>query len=190
MLRFLWVDCETTGLDPVKNDIIQLSGILEIPGGYAEEFDFKIAPINWGDITKEALDCNGMTLVQLKTYSPASKIHLQFKKMLFNWVNPFDPKDKLILCGQNVLFDNNFIDQFCRKQGDKFWMSCVTSGTFDLRTLSVAYEIFLNKKIFKSYSLSNICKVLNVELINAHNALSDIKATRECCLKIWNIITK
>ena len=190
MIKFLWIDTETTGLDPVLNDIIQLSGILEIPGVRYEEFDFRVAPINYDSITEDAMKCNGIKLSTLKKYPPASEVHLKFKQLLFKWVNPFDPKDKLILCGQNVLFDMNFLQQFCEKQGDKFLRSCITSGTFDLRTLSVAYEIFLNKKIFHSYSLANICEILGVELKNAHNALNDIRATRECCLKIWNIITK
>lgn len=190
MIKFLWVDCETTGLDPKIHDIIQLSGILEIPGVQGEEFDFRIAPLNYKCISEDAMKCNGIKLSDLRKYPLASEVHFQFKQLLFKWVNPFNPKDKLILGGQNVQFDRGFLQQFCERQGDMFLSSCITSGTFDLKTLSVAYEIFLNKKVFHSYSLTNICKVLKVELKNAHNALNDIRATRECCLKIWNIITK
>ena len=190
MIRLLWVDCETTGLDPVKNDIIQLAGILEIPGIKLEEFNFKVAPLDYETITKEAMDCNKIETSDLRNFPPAFQVHLEFKQLLFKWCNPFDPTTKLILCGQNVQFDSNFIQNFCEKQGDKFWRACVTSGAFDLKTLSVAYEIHRKKKIFKSYSLGSICETLGVKLTNAHDAMADIKATRECCLEIWNGIIK
>lgn len=190
MISLLWVDCETTGLDPIKNDIIQLAGILEIPGVKYEEFDFRVTPLDYDNISEEAMKCNEIKLSRLKTFPPASQTHLEFKQLLFKWCNPFDPMTKLILCGQNVQFDSNFIQQFCEKQGDKFWRACITSGAFDLKTLSVAYEIHRKKRIFKSYSLGAICKTLQIELTEAHDAMADIRATRECCLTIWNEITK
>lgn len=188
MIKLLWVDCETTGFDPEENDIIQLSGIIEIPGVKSEEFNYRISPINWDSINEEAMSVNGISLDELKTYSSAFEAHWSFKTMLFRWVNPYDPMTRLILCGQNVQFDSMFIQKFCEKQKDLFWRSCITGGTFDLQTLSIAYEIFHDKRIFKSYSLGSICKALGVTLDNAHDAMADIIATRECCLTIWNEI--
>lgn len=36
MKKLLYIDTETTGLDPVKNDVIQIAGIL---GRYINKFD-------------------------------------------------------------------------------------------------------------------------------------------------------
>ena len=130
MIKFLWIDTETTGLDPVLNDIIQLSGILEIPRVRYEEFDFRVAPLNYDSITEDAMKCNGIKLSTLKKYPPASEVHLKFKQLLFKWVDPYNREDKLIASGQNVLFDTSFLQQFCEKQGDKFFTIVYYVGYF------------------------------------------------------------
>lgn len=44
MIKILFFDCETTGIDPKKNAIHQLSGIMDIDGIIKETFDYKIKP--------------------------------------------------------------------------------------------------------------------------------------------------
>ena len=190
MIKFLWIDTETTGLDPVNNDIIQIAGIIEIPGIQATEFNFKVAPLNYLTIDQEALNVNKITINEMKTFESPKKVHTKFKKLLFNYVSPYDPLNKLILCGQNVQFDSNMLREFCIKQNDLYWNALVTNGHFDLKFLSIALEVFVGYKIFDRYNLSDICKKLKVNLLHAHDAMHDIKATRECCIKIWNFIQK
>lgn len=189
-IKFLWTDTETTGLNPEVNEIIQLAGIIESPGEYAAEFSYDIKPTNFDAISEDAFSAHKITVKEMRTFRDPAEVHAKFKKLLFKYVNPFNKDDKLILAGQNVTFDANFIDSFCKRNNDKYFRACVTSGTFDLRTMSVALEIFRNVKLFQSYTLTAICDVLNVRLDNAHNALADIKATRECCIKIYNEIVK
>ncbi len=188
MIKCLWVDTETTGLDPHKHEIVQLAGIIEAPGVLATEFNYKVAPLDFESISDEAMKVHGMSIEEVKKHASPKDVHMEFKKLLYGYVSPYDPMDKLILCGQNVQFDSNMLRSFFAKQGDKYWDSLVTSGHFDLRFLSAALEVYCDKKIFKKYNLSAICDIMNVSLSQAHDAMHDIKATRECCLKIWNII--
>lgn len=67
-MKIIWFDTETTGLDSKENDIISLSGYLEIDRKIVETFDYKMKPFNMKNISKEALDVNGFTLEQLESF--------------------------------------------------------------------------------------------------------------------------
>ena len=45
-LKCLYFDVETTGTDPVKNDIIQLSGIVEWESDEVDRFNFRVKPFS------------------------------------------------------------------------------------------------------------------------------------------------
>ena len=55
-MKKLYFDCETTGLDPIKNDIIQIAGVIEIDGHNMVDFNFKSKPFNWDAIETKALE--------------------------------------------------------------------------------------------------------------------------------------
>lgn len=189
-IKLLWLDCETTGLDTDIHEIIQLAGIIESPGNFSTSFNFRMKPLNVKSISKDAIAAHGISVKEMLLYKHPYDVYLEFKLLLNTYVNKYDKDDKLILSGQNVKFDDKFIRAWFEKYTDTYWGSYVTSGVFDLKTLAPMYEIFYNKKIFSSYSLGYLCKKLEVELTNAHDAKADIIATRECCLKIYNEITK
>lgn len=44
--KFLYFDVETTGTDPAKHDIIQLSGIIEWDGKEVDRFDYRVKPFS------------------------------------------------------------------------------------------------------------------------------------------------
>lgn len=190
--KFLWLDTETTGLDPVENDIIQLAGYMIAPGKETQEFNFKMKPRNPEAIAQEALDTHGISKEEMMVYPDPSIIHKEFKRLLKKFVNPYDKNDKFILAGQNVQFDNNFVHEWFKKEGDKYWFSWVDYSQFDLKNLIIIYEMLTGKKLGQSRKLVNVAPALGVELpeTEAHDALADIKATRECCNKIWQFIKK
>ena len=68
MSKVIYFDTETTGLDPVKNDIIQLACIIEIDNQVVDEFEFKIKPFDFQNISQEALDVHGYTLEMLREF--------------------------------------------------------------------------------------------------------------------------
>ncbi len=189
-MKHLWIDTETTGLDINKHEIIQIAGILEEPGVRGEEFNFNIKPMFPENADPQALEIHGISLETMETFQNPHDVYLKLKDLLFKWVNPYNPMDKLILSGQNVKFDSDFMNTFFKKNNNKYWYALVTTGSFDLRSLSVMYEVFHNKRIFKNYKLETICNELGVTLDKAHDAMSDIKATRICSLLIWNKIIK
>lgn len=190
-MKILWIDTETTGLDFEKNEIIQLAMFFECTEKQVKQvFDLKIRPTNFKDISEEAIKTHGISIKEMKSFPSASEVYSHLKEILYKWVDPRKKETRITLGGQNVTFDSIFIDNFFKRNGDPYWRAFVTPGVFDLKNYTLQYELFHEKKIFDSYSLSSVCEVLGVKLVKAHDAMSDILATRECCIKIWNEIVK
>jgi len=189
-IKILWIDTETTGLDPRLNDVVQIGGIIEVVGVSGEEFEIKSRPNNWSSVNKDAIDTHGISIDELKQFPPSSEAHLEFKKLLFKYVDPFDPYDKLIPAGHNVGFDVNMLHEFCVKQGDEYLFSCLSMGQIDLKVVAALYELHCGERVFVSYKLSRICEKLGVSLTNAHSAVDDIRATRDCCVKLLGLMMK
>ena len=55
MKKLLYFDTETTGLDPVRNGIIQIAGIIVIDGEVKEEFNIKMQPHENDEITQRRI---------------------------------------------------------------------------------------------------------------------------------------
>jgi DNA polymerase III epsilon subunit-like protein len=67
-MKILWFDLETTGLSPIKNDIVSLACLLEIDGYIQDTLYLEMQPVNWDTISPEALKINGYTHERLKTF--------------------------------------------------------------------------------------------------------------------------
>lgn len=188
MKKILWVDVESTGLDSKLNDIIQLAMMIEIDGEIKEKHNFFMQPFNYNNISMEALKVNGRTIEELQTFPTP---HEQYKKVLFifsKYINKFDKFDKFSPGGYNVQFDRNFLNEFFIKNGDKYFGSYVDYHCIDIFTVLGLLEY---KKLLqiKDYHLETSCKFFDIP-IKAHDAMSDIEATRELTLKILNKFIK
>lgn len=182
--KVLYFDIETTGKSPFKNDIIQIGGIVEIEGEVKEEFNLKIKPIDPNNIDDEALQVNKITREMLNgdDYDLPRTGYSKLIKIFEKYIAKFDKTDKFIPCGYSVSFDLSFVDQFFKKNGDNYFGSFVDRKmTKDplpvLRYLKSIGCPTMSK--IDSVTLVNVCKELGISLENAHDALSDIRATRE-----------
>jgi DNA polymerase-3 subunit epsilon len=190
-MKLLWIDVETTGLDPVKNEIIQIAALLECTEKQiGQEFITYVKPTDFSCIDEKATETHGISIEQMKLFPDSEFVYKNFKELLYKWVDPMNKETRITLCGQNVQFDSMFINEFFKRNNDEYWRAFVTPGVFDLKNLTIQYELFHGRKIFDSYKLGRVCEILGVKLNNAHDAVSDIQSTRICCLKIWNEITK
>lgn len=183
MAKIWYFDVETTGLDAYRNDIIQLAGIIEIDGKIEDEFEIKIKPIDPNRVDESALKVNGITREQLDSdeYILPRTAYSQLCKTLEYFVDKFDRNDKFIPCGYNVDFDLRFLEQFFRKNGDNFFGSFVDRKTSKDPFPVLRYLKSLGSPALKnaeSLKLAEVCRVFGIEL-TAHNAKSDIRATRE-----------
>lgn len=181
-MKFIYVDTETTGLDPKLNAIVQLAYIVEIDGKVVEEGNLKMRPFDGAVIEDEALKVQGRTTADLASFGFAADELEKFLAMLRKHVDPYDKTDKLIWCGQNVPFDRDFVRAWFLRHGNKYFGSWFHYHHLDLLALSMAAQI-AGRATFKNFKLVSVCEALGVPL-KAHDALNDIRATRECILAI------
>jgi len=176
-IKLLYFDTETTGVDPIINDIIQISGIVEINDVVKEEFNFKVKPHSFENISQQALDVNGITIEELKTY-PEPKIVLNKLIAIFDkYIFKFNKTDKFFLCGHNIRFDVDFLFQFCKKCNFNYLGSYLDYHKAD--TMGLLMSLMIARKIpVSGIKLVNACEENNIELLSAHDALADIRATR------------
>jgi len=173
-------DTETTGLDSHNNDIIELS-FYRLNDGIQKTWFLK--PLNYSTIDSAALRVNGHKLEDLRletkygkeTYQDPSKVIVEVE----NWIAEDGlPTDNRVLCGHNVHFDKNMLEQL--------WIKCESADSYPLskkRTLdTMQIEFFLDwckGSMAEGYSLANLVKKYGVKNEKAHSAAADTKATKE-----------
>jgi len=181
-MKIFWLDVETTGLDPKRNDIVSLAGIIEIDGKIMEEFQFNIQPFNWDNIDISALKINGFTIEQLKKFMTPREAYIKLTRYLGKYVNKYNRNDKFQFGGYNNDFDIKFMAEFFKKCGDKYFGSWIDYHRLDPQVL--LQFLHLKKDIeLSNYKLETVAKYFGIPL-NAHDALNDIKATREIVYKL------
>jgi DNA polymerase-3 subunit epsilon len=190
-MKFLWFDTETTGTDPKKNGIIQLSGMIVVGGVEKDEFDFRCNVHPNDEIEQGALDVNGKTREEIASFDDPKTVYSMVAALFDKYIDRYDKQDKFFAAGQNVGFDVEFTNEFFKKNGNNpYFFSYVHSSKFDTLNLAMQVELKLGKRVFfPNYKLESLCKCMGVKLDDAHDALADIRATRLLAKKMWNIIT-
>jgi DNA polymerase-3 subunit epsilon len=176
-MKILYFDTETTGTDAVRNDIVQLSGMIEVDGKIVEEFNLRCQPFSFENVQREALEVTGLTLTDLMSYPKPDEMYEQFVDLLQLHVNQYDKNDKFYPAGYNVRFDLEFINQFFKKNKDNYWGSYCNWKAIDglpmMHFLEACGHIDL-----PNYKLGTVCEHFGIQ-IDAHDALSDIRATKQ-----------
>ena len=188
MIKKIFYDLETTGLDPVINGIHQLSGCIEIDGNVAEYFNFKMKPFPKDELEPKALEVGGITIGDLATYPEPQEVYKKFLSLMGKYVNKFDKKDKFFLYGyNNRKFDDNFLRSWFDKIGDKYFGSWFCQYTSDIMVLAVEY-LLEDIPDMENFKLMTVAKHLGIEIdeTKAHDAVYDIDISR----RVYEIIMK
>lgn len=185
-MKIFYFDCETTGLDAKLNDIITLAFIIEVDGVIKEKAEFKMQPFNWDNISQEALDVNGITLEQLKTFEPPQQVYKKLISLFSKYVDKYKKNktvnDKFVCCGYNVNFDIGFLTEFFKKNGDNYVGSFIDYHKLDLASIVLFLKLHGVLQI-DGFKLKVVSEHFKIQ-IDAHDATSDINATRELSFKL------
>lgn len=191
-MKVFYFDVETSGLDPVRNDILTLSGLIEIDGEIVDTIDLKMQPFDYNSISKEALEVNGLKLEEIKTFDEPLIAKKKLEKFFCKYVNRFKKnktsEDKLIPAGYNVLFDIRFLEEFWKKCGDSYFGAFIDYHKLDIAAI-VLYVKYKGLLQFHGYKLTQIAEALNcVFKGEAHTAQADILMTRDIGNKLLEVI--
>lgn len=177
MKKVCWFDVETTGLSEFKNDVVQLAIIIEIDKKVVAEKEFKMQPFDFDTIEPKALECNGLTVEDLRKYPDPRQTYKELVAFLGKHVNKFDKGDKFHPAGYNVPFDIGFLKQYFKKNGDNYFGSFFNYKATD--PLQLLYSMDARGLIsLPSYKLVDVCKRFGIPQEKAHDAMCDIQATK------------
>lgn len=179
-MKLLFFDLETTGTNPGRNGIHQISGQIVIDGKHVQDFDFHVQPNPKAVIEDAALQVGGVTREQILAYPPMEQVYKEFVAMLGKYVDKYDKKDKFFLVGyNNAAFDNQFLRGFFLQNGDNYFGSWFWSNSIDVMVLASAY-LADRRADMENFKLSTVAKFLGVSVSDdsLHNALYDIELTR------------
>lgn len=183
--KVLYLDTETTGTNPRRHGIIQFAGIIEIDGEVKETLNLKFRPFETDEIDDEALRITGTERSELESRMTSREAYQQICSFFSRHCNKFDRDDKFYPAGYNVRFDLDMLSEFFKKNGDSFLGSWINWRSID--GLALANCLDLTGRInLPNHKLSTLCEEFGIP-IDAHDALSDITATRSL---IKNIIDK
>ncbi|WP_028856704.1 3'-5' exonuclease [Psychrilyobacter atlanticus] len=178
-MKILWYDTETTGLTE-NSAMFQISGVIEVDGELKEEFDIFCHPHEGADISEQALEVTGMSREELDGFQSPKKAYEELVEIFSKYIDKFDREDKFIIAGQNVKFDIDVLNRFFKRNNDNYLGSFLNyKQVFDTLSVYTALEIADVVPKLENHKLETICKIMGVELSNAHNSLADIKATKE-----------
>ena len=177
MEKIFWLDCETTGLDPQKNALIQIAALIEIDGKIKNRLNLFLKPLDIDKVDPKALELQGRTIEEIKKYPPPEKSFKILKEEMSLFVDKFDKHDKFVMAGYYVKFDIDFLRAFFEKLNDNYFGSWFFSVSYDVQFL-IAQQIIKKSLRTPNYKLSTMCEKFGVK-IKAHDAMSDIMATRE-----------
>ena len=184
--KVLWLDLETTGTSPLNAAIIQLAAIFEINGKVEEELNLKMRPMLDSKVDIEALKVTGKTEEEIRKYPHPSDQFGIFEQKLAYYVNKYDKFDKFVLSGYNIsAFDDDFLRQYflsnAKTRKDRQYGGYYGSWIFwpkrDVQTYLADHITDYGLRL-PNYRLETVCQHFGIP-IDAHDALSDIRATRQ-----------
>lgn len=204
MKKILWLDVETTGLDAQKHGLIQLAMLMDIDGKIVDEISLDIQPfakdmmsigiddianiptdISWAESQDTYEDCRtptGITFADIIGFIHPYEAMGKIISFLDKHIAKFEKSDKAYLGGYNIRFDLEFLSSFCKKAKFAYLGSYLNWKCLDplYKLWQMDYE---GEIALENYKLETACNDFNIS-ISAHNAMSDIKATRE----LWYLV--
>ncbi|MDR0575630.1 MAG: 3'-5' exonuclease [Tannerella sp.] len=179
-MKQMFFDLETTGFDPEKNCIHQLSGIIVIDGKNECRFNFYVRPFPGAVIDPGALAVSGVTAEQIMSYPPPEEACMELVEMLDWYADKDNDKDRFFLVGyNNVSFDDRFFREFFRQNGGWDFKSRFWHNSIDVMVLASDY-LAERRTEMDNFKLPTVARFLGIDVDDAslHNSVYDIFLTK------------
>ena len=171
--NFAFIDIETTGLNLLEHEIIEIGCVLTTPRlKVIEEFELKIKPKHIENADPVALKVN-----HYNEQSWESAISLEEATRIFS-----EKVADCIMVGHNVAFDAGFLEY-----AFNITEMANTMHYHKLDTISLAWAKLHKDPDVEHFSLRELCARFNIENERAHSALPDARATYELYKKLMKL---
>jgi DNA polymerase-3 subunit epsilon len=157
-MKQIFIDLETTGLNPKQDKIKQLAYIYRVNGKIIKKGNFK------------------------------NNIYKSFINDLDQFVNKYNKKDKIYLIAYNAKFDSEFLRQLFLNNGNEFFGSYFYNPEICVMNLAAykLMQKKRHPENFKLSTLCKYFKI-KVSEDNLHDALYDITLTKDLFNKLRKI---
>ncbi len=178
-MKLLYLDTETTGLTD-NSAIVQIAGAIEIDNEVVEWFGIRCKPHEGADISESALKTIGLTIEELNQEQEPEQALKELEKVFSKYIDRYNKNDKLIMICHNYPFDFRMLYNFYSRLNNKF-MGSFIDFKLNVCTLNLvkSLQVMGILPILENNRLETWCRYFGVTLENAHDALEDIRATRE-----------
>lgn len=187
-MKILFFDTETTGLSPEKHAIHQLTYSLMIDNEIVESADKRIAPWAGAEIDDKAIEISGTTREMLASFELPATVYTDFVVMLDKYVDRFNKKDKIFLCGyNNANFDNGFLRAMFERHWNKYFGSYFWSSPLDVFVYA-SFKLKSVRHMMPDFKQGTVAKALGIEVDDAklHNAEYDLDILMKIYKKLIN----
>jgi DNA polymerase-3 subunit epsilon len=203
--KLVFIDVETTGVDPQRNGLTQISGCVQIGNQVMESFDYFVRPYAHDEIEDAALDVTGINRRQFlppehpdflavpgQEFEDPHFIYARMVVMFGKYVSQYDKTDKFQFVGYNAhSFDMPFMRRFWEKNNDRFfgswfWYPCLDVMLVWAQILQTTRSELTN---FKLATVARHCGI-KVDESRLHDSQYDIELTRDLWLAALNIINR
>ena len=180
-MKLLYIDTETTGLDPDGCAIWQLAGIIEIADRIVEKFNIHMRPNPDQNINIGALEATNASFQNIVKGKSQFEGYNDFMHTLDCHINKYDTSDKFFMVGYNShSFDSAFIRNFMKMHDNVYFGSYFWHPNIDVM-LVAAYAAMKDRTKLPNFKLGTICQSLGIDFDEkeAHDAMYDVEKTRE-----------
>jgi len=172
-MNILFIDTETSGLDPKKNCIVEIAAELHV-NGQRKTFFTESCYDRDSEVDLGALKVNGKRLAGLNS----NKSEEEALRHFCDFLAGLDVKE-IVLCGHNVHFDVDFIKTRLAKYKLSGWDGAVSYRHLDTCVLSrfiIASGLLPLELGSRGSSLSSFAKMLSIDTsdIKLHSAHGDV----------------
>jgi len=188
MIKDIFIDVETTGLDPEKNGIIQIAGMIEIEGKIVKTFNLDCCPFPEDRINNKALAVNKKTIDEIWQYPDPLDVYKILTDTMGDYVDRFDHTDKFHFIAYNAPFDMEFLREWFAKAGSKKYFGSWFHFP-DIDAMRLAAQHLKNVRAsMPNFRLATVAEKLGIEIDTeaTHDALYDINLTKKVYYHVTN----
>ncbi|MDD5053474.1 MAG: 3'-5' exonuclease [Sulfuricurvum sp.] len=184
MVKQLFIDTETTGVNVNAVGMYQLGGVI-VAGRREEEFEFNCDIFEEDEVNTDAFENNGMSIEKISSFPSPEIVLGKFIDLMDKYVDRYDRRDKFVVIGYGSEFDQQILRNWFYKLDDDYFGSWFWHPWVCVMNLAM-FACQVSRAEMQNFKLKTVAEHLEIPVVDEklHTALYDAKLAREVYSKI------
>lgn len=185
MIKKLFLDTETTGVEVQDNAIIEIGLVVNYDNTY-EEYLLNCRPFDLDyKLSKESEEKYGFTREIIDKFPSSEQTYKTLIDILDIYVDRYNKMDKFVVYGYGAEFDVQFLRKFFLENDDKYFGAWFWHPWVDIMSLAM-HNLADQRHRLENFRLTTVAEYLGVSVDNEklHGALYDAQLCRQVYMKI------